>query len=239
MLTIFHGNDEVVVRGKARTYALSLKEIGGDILVLESDSFDSGKLEEVLFAQTFEGFGASQTVVLCDHVFENADAKTFFENFSEEINSAVNHCVLAEKTLAVGVLSELKKVGAKIFDFKTDKKDVRAFNTFSLGDALGMKDKKNLWILFAQACGVGLEGEEICGVLLWQLKNILLAQSTKTFSEAGVSEYPYKKSKQFSKVWTETELKNSLLTLTKMYHDAHRGKGNFMNQLELFILEVK
>ncbi len=239
MLTIFHGNDEVVVRGKARAYALSLKEVGEDTLVLESDSFDVGRLEEVLFAQTFAGFGATQTVVLCDHVFENADAKTFFDKFSEEIHAAGNHCILAEKTLTAGVLSNLKKIGAKIFDLKTEKKDTRAFNTFALGDALGMKDKKNLWILFAQAREAGLEGEEICGVLLWQLKNILLAQSTKTFTEASVSEYPYKKAKQFSKVWKENELKNSLLELAKMYHDAHRGKGDFMNRLELFVLRVK
>ena len=102
-----------------------------------------------------------------------------------------------------------------------------------------MKDKKNLWILFAQARSMGLEGEEICGVLFWQIKNILLAGSTKTSVEAGVSEYPYKKAKSFSKVWKREELQSSLLHLTKIYHDAHRGKGDFMNGLELFVLQVK
>lgn len=239
MLIIFHGNDEVLVRGKARTHTLSLVGGGAEILTLDSNSFDVCKFQETFFSQTLAGFGASSAIIFCDHVFENEEAKNFFEKFSGEIHSAVNHCVIAEKTLSVGLLSELKKIGVKIFDFKVDKRDARAFNTFALGDALGMKDKKNLWVLFAQARELGLEGEEVCGVLFWQIKNILLAGSTKTSVEAGVSEYPYKKAKSFAKVWKESELKEALLSLAKMYHNAHRGKGLLMNQLELFVLGVK
>ena len=185
------------------------------------------------------GLGSAEQTIFCDHVFENAEAKDFFEKYCEDVVVSPNQCVLAEKTLTVGILAKLKKAGAKIVDIKTERKDERAFNTFALGDALGMKDKKNLWILFAQARELGLEGEEICGVLFWQIKNILLAGTTKTFTEAGVSEYPYKKAKQFLKVWKEVELQNILLKLTAMYHDAHRGKGNLMNGLELLVLNLK
>ena len=238
MLTIFHGNNEVVVRGKARAGALSLLSEGGELFAMESSSFDRGTLEETLFAQSLMGLGTTEQIIFCDHVFENAEAKNFFEKCCEDVVVSLNQCVLAEKTLPVALLTKLKKAGAKIIDVKTERKDERAFNTFALGDALGMKDKKNLWILFAQARELGLEGEEICGVLFWQIKNILLAGNTKTFADAGISEYPYKKAKQFSKMWKESELQNALLELTKMYHDAHRGKGNLMNQLELFVLKI-
>ena len=233
MLYLFNGNDEVLVRAKARAHALSLQGENCDFLVLESDTFSSATFDESFFAQSF--FGTSY-VVFCDNVFENKEALGFFEEFGDEIVKSSNNCVLAEKTLPVALQTKFKKAGAKIFDFKVEKKDERKFNTFALGDALGMKDKKNLWILFAQARELGLEGEEICGVLFWQIKNILLAGTTKTSIEAGISEYPYKKAKSFSKVWKREELQSSLISLTKMYHDAHRGKGDFMNRLEIFVL---
>jgi DNA polymerase III delta subunit len=236
MLFVFNGNDEVLVRAKARAHALSLQGENCDFLLLESDTFSPAVFDESFFAQSF--FGTS-FVIFCDNVFENKEASEFFEKFAEEIVSSPNNCVLAEKTLPVALATRFKKAGVKILDFKVEKKDERKFNTFALGDALGMKDKKNLWILFAQAREMGLEGEEICGVLFWQIKNILLAGSTKTAIEAGVSEYPYKKAKSFSKIWKKEELQDSLLELTKMYHDAHRGRGNFMNQLEMFVLAVK
>ena len=239
MLTIFHGNNEVVVRGKARAGALSLLTEGGDLFVMESNSFNKGTLEESLFAQSLMGLGTTEQIIFCDHIFENADARDFFEKCCEDVVVSLNQCVLAEKTLSIALLAKLKKAGAKIIDVKTERKDERAFNTFALGDALGMKDKKNLWILFAQARELGLEGEEICGVLFWQIKNILLAGNTKAFTEAGMPEYPYKKAKGFAKVWKEDELQNATLELAKMYHDAHRGKGNLMNQLELFVLRIK
>ncbi len=233
MLYLFNGNDEVLVRAKARAQALSLQKENCDLLVLESDTFSPSVFNESFFDQSF--FGTS-FVIFCDSVFENKEALEFFAEFADEIVKSSNDCVLAEKTLPVALVTKFKKAGAKILDFKVEKKDERKFNTFALGDALGMKDKKNLWILFAQARELGLEGEEICGVLFWQIKNILLAGSTKTSVEAGVSEYPYKKAKSFSKIWKTEELQTSLLQLTKMYHDAHRGRGDFMNQLEMFVL---
>jgi hypothetical protein len=236
MLFIFNGNDEVLVRAKARAHALSLQGENCDFLTLESDTFSPTVFDESFFAQSF--FGTSY-VIFCDNVFEDEEAKDFFEKFAGEIAKSSNNCVLAEKTLPVALQNSFKKAGAKILDFKIEKKDERKFNTFALGDALGMKDKKNLWILFAQARELGLEGEEICGVLFWQIKNILLALNTKTSIEAGVSEYPYKKAKSFSKIWKEEDLQSSLLHLTKMYHDAHRGKGDFMNGLERWVLGVK
>jgi len=236
MLYLFNGNDEVLVRAKARAHALSLQGENCELLVLESDTFSPTVFDESFFAQSF--FGTSY-VVFCDNVFENKLAQEFFEKFTEEIVKSPNNCVLAEKTLPVALATKFKKAGAKIFDFKVEKKDERKFNTFALGDALGTKDKKNLWILFAQAREMGLEGEEICGVLFWQIKNIILASNTKTSVEAGVSEYPYKKAKGFAKVWKIEELQSSLLQLTKMYHDAHRGKGDFMNGLERWVLAVK
>jgi hypothetical protein len=233
MLTIFNGNDEVLVRAKARAHALSLQGENHNLLTLESDTFSPTFFNESFFTQSiFE----SSNIIFCDNVFENEEAEEFFEKFADEIVKSPNNCVLAEKTLPVALATKFKKAEAKIFDFKVEKKDERKFNTFALGDALGMKDKKNMWILFAQAKSMGLEGEEICGVLFWQIKNILLAGSTKTFIEAGVSEYPYKKAKNFSKVWKKEELQSSLLHLTKIYHEAHRGKGDFMNGLELFVL---
>ncbi len=236
MLHLFNGNDEILIRAKARAHALSLQGENCDFLMFESDSFSPTIFNESFFAQSFFG---NDCVVFCDNVFENEEAQDFFVKNVDEIVKSPNNCVLAEKTLLKALAEKFKKAGAKIFDFKTEKKEVTKFNTFALCDALGMKDKKNLWILFSQAREKGLEGEEVCGVLLWQIKNILLAQNTKTSIEAGVSEYPYKKAKGFSKIWDKEDLKSGLLSLTKMYHDAHRGKGDFMNRLELWVLGIK
>ena len=71
MLTIFNGNDEVLVRAKARAHALSLQGDNCDFLVLESDTFSGAVFDESFFAQSF--FGTSY-VIFCDSVFENKES---------------------------------------------------------------------------------------------------------------------------------------------------------------------
>ena len=237
MLTIFYGNDEVDVRRRARAHTLSLVKNEEDLNLFEGESFNTSRFEELLFSQSL--LDERLQIISCDHIFENEEALSFFEKNLELIAMSKNHCVISEGKLSKDFLKKAKELGVRTMELASSKKENRGFNTFVLGDALGMKDKKNLWVIFAEARSLGLDGEEIVGVLFWQLKNILLALNTKNFEEAGVSGYPYKKAKQFSKLWKENELQKALFELTEMYHNAHRGNGDFMNQLEIWILGIK
>lgn len=237
MLKIFYGKDESVTRAKARECALSHAEDSDLIITFESHTFNKPRFEEIIFSQSM--LGPSIQVVLGDHLFDDKDIKSFFEKHAKEISATSNVCILAEGTLLKDSVEKFKKSGALLTETASPIKKNVEFNIFALADALGTKDKKDLWILFAQAREAGVEGEEICGTLFWQLKMIALAYNTKTAIEAGVSEYPYKKAKSFIKIWKEDEVKKNMQKLTEIYHNAHRGKGNILNQLELWVLGIK
>jgi hypothetical protein len=119
-----------------------------------------------------------------------------------------------------------------------EKKGKPDFNIFSLTDAFGRRDKKNLWVLFQKAVESGAVPEEIHGILFWQLKSMLLAHACKSAAEAGVKPFVWSKARTFAKNWSEEELKNLSAKMVSLYHDAHRGIYEFPIALERLILTI-
>jgi len=112
------------------------------------------------------------------------------------------------------------------------------FNIFSLGDALGKRDRKNLWILYEKAIASGISPEEIHGTLFWQVKSMILSKSAKDAEEAVLKPYVFKKSNSYAKNFTSEELFAISSKLVDIYHEARRGVHDFGIALELFILQV-
>ena len=118
-----------------------------------------------------------------------------------------------------------------------EKKDAKQkFNIFSLGDALGERNKKNLWILYQNAVTANMGDEVICGTLYWAIKNMALTKNSA--GDVGLNPFSAKKFRKFAQNYTTKEIINLSHMLTRIYHEAHRG-GEPMNiALEKFILNL-
>ena len=75
---------------------------------------------------------------------------------------------------------------------------------------MGKRDKKGAWAEYQKVLKEGLVPEEIHGILFWQIKTMLLASSSKSSVEADLNPFVFKKAKEFSKNYSEDELKKCL-----------------------------
>ena len=157
----------------------------------------------------------------------------------DEIAESPNVFIVLEGDVDKKTLLAITDVAEKVqlFENKEGKKKPE-FNIFSLTDAFGRRDKKNLWVLYQKAVASGAVPEEIHGILFWQLKSMLLAVTAKTAGEAGVAPFVFTKAKSFLKNYTPEELKTLSSKLVHMYHDAHRGIHDFEIALERLILTL-
>lgn len=238
MLYFFYGNDKDVAREKASALTQSLlkKKPDAELFRVDAENFNEAKLQELSAGQ---GLFNNSYLVEVVSLFENKEAKEIFLNRLDEVGASPNVFVMVEEGVDKKALLAITDVAEKVQLFEsTEKKGKPDFNIFSLTDAFGKRDKKNLWVLFQKAVAGGAVPEEIHGILFWQLKSMLVASTAKTAGEAGVAPFTFSKSKSFLKNYTEDELKTLSGTFVRMYHDAHRGIHNFDIALERLILSL-
>ena len=156
----------------------------------------------------------------------------------KEIAASENIFVFWEEVIDKKTLKKLEKYAEKISGVDEVKEKKETFNMFSFSDALGKKDKKQLWILYQKALQQSVRPEEIHGIFLWQAKSMVLASKTNSPEEANMKAFPYGKAKNYAKNFTEEELNNLLKKLVSIYHDSRRGIHEFDVALEKFVLEV-
>ena len=139
---------------------------------------------------------------------------TVLDNIKNMASSA-NVFIFVEEHLNKPILAKIEKVAEKVFSFEKIKKIKERFNTFALADALGARDRKNLWVLYQKA----LEHEApeaISGVLFWKLKDMASKGNAK-----------YKKE----------ELNNLAVELGALLPEARRKNLDSEVALEKFILK--
>lgn len=145
--------------------ALVGKKHGGEELKWESFSQE----ELVSLASTPALFGGAQTFVL-----EGALAGEREEEFIDllEVFAESPHTfVFVEEKLLKAPTDALKKVGAKVEIEKPTKKEYR-FDNFGVADALGRRDKKNLWLGLMSSWRAGEKAEAVAGLMCWKARQI-------------------------------------------------------------------
>lgn len=152
----------------------------------------------------------------------------------EEYQASNNVIFFSEATVTKKILSSFEKVSAQVKEFSPEKKadTTNTFNIFSLTDALGRRDKKNLWLLYNQALQQ-VSVEEINGVLLWQVKNMILVAIAKGSSVEGMKPFVVTKTRGFLKNYTLEELKKLLKDLTTAFH-----RRDVYNTLEVQVEKI-
>ena len=244
MLYIIYGTniDKVRTQAKALVTRLQAKKPDASLFIMTDETWNTERVREYAGSQ---GLFEQKYIVYLDGVTARKEIKAELVDLLDEIKSSTNIFVLRAHDVDKVTLKKFEKFAEKIEEhsFAVGAAGTLAagkckpeFNIFSLGEALGRRDKKQLWTLYQKARASGLEPEQIHGTLWWQMKSICLAAQTVSASESGLNPFVHSKAKAYASNFTEDELTTSARTLIAVYHDARRGAGELEMLLEGWIL---
>lgn len=240
MLYILHGND-FNKRAKKLEELIGFflaKKPGTTLSKINPENFARYDLGELAEGQ---GLFVQKCVVVLDGLLEDKEIKEIFLGKLKEMAESNNVFVVNERVLGKGDLSALVKKAEKVQEFLLEEKSMRpAFNIFSLSDAVGGREKRRAWALFLRAVENGSNPEDIHGAIFWQIKSMLLVKDAKqsTPESTGLKPFVFTKAKAFAGNYSKEELRGLSSRLVALYHDSHRGIGDFSVGLEKLILEA-
>ncbi len=162
-------------------------------------------------------FGDKEIYVIHD-MARDLDLKALLSGYA----GSENIIVFSEATVTKKITGAFEKVEASIHDFgKEIVSKEEKMNIFTLADALGNRDKKQLWLLLQQALQQA-SPEEIHGILFWQVKNMMMVATSET--NPGLNNFVYTKNQGFVNKWTLQELHKLSSDFVRMFHkrDSYR-----------------
>ncbi len=230
MLHVFVGNDVVAVRKEAHVFLQG----HGEAVRITADTYERGML--IHSVQTHSLFDEVHGPVVLDFLSEDEVALEDVADMLREMQESERVFVFLDQKPKAALEKKLR-AHATAYREHTEGVKKESFSTFTLADALARKDKKSLWVLLQRARMAGVSAEEIAGVLFWQLKTLMLAARTRSATEAGVSEYPYKKAKAALKDFSPREIERLSEALLTVYHRGH-AESDMELGLERFVLTL-
>jgi DNA polymerase III delta subunit len=187
-----------------------------------------GKERKEAFLEKIELFAVSPNIfIFAESSIDKASLKKIEKN-AEKIQEIKG--IKGSAGTGAGISAGIS-AGATAIKSKND------FKIFDLADALGERDKKNLWALYRRAIDSGKAPEEIHGIFFWQVKSMILASRSTSAGSAGLNPFVFGKAKRYAEHFEKDDLMHMLERLISIYHDAHRGMGDFEMALEIFILK--
>ncbi len=237
MLYLFYGTDIHTARAKLHTTLSGLleKRPDAEYFHITDENVGTHSLEELISSQ---GLFEQKYVVVLDRLFENSDTKELLLSLIKEMAQSEHVFLVLEGKLDKKTVGTFEKHAKKVAEYGIAEKKKERFNTFSLTDAFGERDRKKLWMLYQEAKLSNIADEEIHGILFWQVKSMLLSLHSQNAKEAGLNPFVYNKSKRFIQKYTKEELEKKARALISLSHDARRGIHEFDVALERFILSV-
>jgi len=237
MIYLLYGNDAHTSRKKLHALlgALSKKRPDAEHFHITSENISEFSVDELVSSQ---GLFEQKYVVVLDNLFTIKDKKDELLKLLKDMQSTEHIFIFLEGKLDKKTVSRFEKYSEKIQECSTEEIKKERFNTFSLTDALGKRDKKGLWTLYCKAKAENIADEEIHGILFWQVKSMLLALQNTNAQEAGLNPFVYSKSKGFLRNYSEREVHSLSQALIALSHDARSGIHEFDTALERFILAL-
>ena len=236
MIYFLYGSDGEKARLKAHELmdALILKKPDALLFSFDSESFNAVEFESLIQGQ---GLFERNHIIFLDQLFENSDNEEVILSRLSEMQETTNIFIMLERAPKKVLREKIEKKVAKTQEFEKNEKTASyQFNNFALADALGARDKKELWVLFQEAQFEEKSSEELHGLLFWQMKSMLQAALSKSAIEAGQKPFVYSKSSRYAKNYSLFELKQKSAELVGIYHDARRGGDDMEVGLEKLIL---
>ena len=240
MLYFLHGTDSTQSRKKLHELldTLHKKKPDAELFKMEGGEWDQARFEEFIGGQ---GLFENKYIVVLDKIFENEEAKERITDLLKELSLSENVFIFIEGHVDAPTIKKIEKYAQKAQKFEekdngAKNSNAKPFNIFSLTDAFGRRDKKQLWILYNQAVVSGSEPEEIHGILFWQLKSILIALGSKSVADSGLKPYVFDKASGFARNYSREELQKMSAQFVDIYHNARRGLVEMDVAIEKFIL---
>ncbi len=237
MLYVIHGTDVSRARAalRATVDGLLVKKPDTSLLFIEGDrGFSPEELEGYIAGQ---GLFEKNFVVVLDGVLKNEETLGRILARLPDIAQSPNIFLLVEEKISAAPLKEFSVSAEKVLSFEK-KAATPPFNVFSLTDALGRRDRKELWVLYRKAKQAGLADEEMHGTLLWQVRTMLLSRVSRDGVQAGLKPFVFSKASRYEKNYPGKELRELSANLLAVLHDARRGVSEFEVLFEKFLLGV-
>lgn len=241
MFYVLHGADFVKRNQKVLqlTETLLSKKPNTLLVKINAGESSSQELDQFIGGQ---GLFEQKLIVVLNGFLENKENREEVLEKAEALSLSENIFITNDGEVLPKIILGLGEYAQKIQEFPLKAGAKSSFNIFALSDAIGARDRMGAWTSFLKSIEYGAEAEEIHGIILWQLKSIALAKSTKGDSDklkkAGISPFVATKAVRYSKNYTESELKKNISDLVIIYHDSHRGILELPSSLEKFILET-
>jgi hypothetical protein len=214
MIYLFAGDD---AERKIASYEKFTNSIANEMEVFQvaRNNFSQSEIESF-----YSGAGLffTKCAVVFSGILEREDERSFVLEKLSQMAESPNNFIFLEGKLLKSVLDEFKKARAEVNYFELPKEKHEKFNNFLLANALGDKDKKNLWIYYRQAVDLGVGLEELVGVMFWKVKDML--------------------SKRFYGKWKKDELEAVAEKLSYILPEARREGKDAETVFEKFILEI-
>jgi DNA polymerase III delta subunit len=233
MFYLFHGKSRKKASEKAYALVKGLlsKKPDASYVRVGVDDWHEDILLELSGTQ---GLFESKHVILCDDLWSEALPN---EDDIDVIANSPNVFILIETNLSPSQKKTLVKL-AKGETEVTKDEERETFNIFTLSDALSVKDKKRLWLLYREALASNVDPEDILNILFWQIKNLVLAKRNLLSGKLKVSPYVASKAKQGAVNWKDDELETKAKQIVDIYHMSRLGQADMEVSLERLILEM-
>jgi hypothetical protein len=236
MLSIIYGNNREKGREQFRKVRESARAKCDNEHSVQENTITSEFLDEMSISR---GLFGERTLFIFDSVLEKKEYQTLIASCAQELQTSPNFFLLFEPSFDKKIVTTIETAGVILKEFTVKKMDTRpSFNIFSLGDALGKRNKKELWVLYHSAISVGFEPEEICGTLFWTLKNIAIIKNSPDSTKTKLNPFVAKKTLSFTKNYTQKEISTLSHSLITAYHEAHISGEPMPISLEKFILQI-
>ncbi len=202
MLTLILGTDSA--RPKERIAALSGRSASESLpAAISADALLS-------LAQSESLFGESRTYVGVSLMEDETLADSLIETFPALAESP--HLFLFEEESGAAIAKAVEKAGGAVVKAKSEAKK-EASDPFALANALGKRDRKNLWLLYRKAIDDGSSPEQLVGMLAWKARSMIAKEGSE-------------------------EAKKLSRDIVAVYHESRRGGGEMELLLERLILTL-
>lgn len=220
MIYLFSGND-TNKKLKAIEVFLGREGKGLEIFSIGKGDFDSMQMES-FYSST--GLFFSKSLILLSGVLDREEYREFIVDNLDKMESSPNIFLFSEGKLKKPILDAFKKAlpaqagRAEINIFEQISLKKESFNSFLLANALGDRNKLQLWIYFRQAMENGIMLEALLGILHWKMKDMILKKSFQKF--------------------TERELQRIDMRLSYLLPEARKNRQDDEAVFEKFLLEA-
>ncbi len=247
MIYFFYGVDREGTRARARAVLdiMKKKRPEAEYFRITADNWNQAEFEGFISGQ---GLFDQKFIIFVDGLFENKQGRDWIISRTKELGGSENAFVFLENGIDAVSLKKIKVAARETKEFtknsgRNGSGSSQVFNSgdfkiFAISDALGRRDRKELWALFTEAALKGISPEEISGILFWQVKSMVLAGETSDASKAGLSSFVFGKSKRYASNFKREELIKMSGDLVDLYHDSRRGFFDLITALERFVLKV-